>query len=364
MRGLRPRHWLVARLWSALRATEEPGRKDAIRLIHQRHPFSLLGAVIAALSLSVAVPTAGATAQPSKAKPHKLSKRQKAAMRKQLRKALKRNPVAVLRKDFLKKAQLADFNLPLTLRLARSGQGPIDDQLGVTWTSETFPWPDGFAELPAASDGTPAGGVIPLDGTSSLEAEFGNDVSGYAGTGVVETTAGGKVAFNSGVISPAIPVSDYAQTVADNVPLCNAPTIQVSNVAFGTGRPTQSVLHLFGGSARTTLRVLAGTTTQVAPTDCSGVFGATNNLHAPTSGEPIVPITFDATFKISPALTADGKLRLGVLTVPQGSAQPTTFARITMCVDEAPTCTTKAFPARLRVMQMNAEVLVGDALAS
>jgi hypothetical protein len=338
------------------------GRKDA-RVIRRRQLLTLVGAAIAALALS-SVSIAGAPARASVAKPKKLTKHQKAVARRQLRRALKRNPQAVLRNDFLKKAQAIDLTLPLTLRLRRSGLGPIDDELGVEWTSDSFPWPSGFAELPPGPGDAPPGGVIPLDGTSSLEAEFGNDVSGYAGTGVVETTAGGKVAFNSGVISPAIPVSDYAQTAADNVPLCNAPTIQVSNVAFGTGRPTQSVLHLFGGSARTTLRVLAGTTTQVAPTDCSGVFGATNNLHAPTSGEPIVPITFDATFKISPALTADGKLRLGVLTVPQGSAQPTTFARITMCVDEAPTCTTKAFPARLRVMQMNAEVLVGDALAS
>jgi hypothetical protein len=134
----------------------------------------------------------------------------------------------------------------------------------------------------------------------------------------------------------------------------------VSNVVFGTGRPTQSVLHFFGGTARVTLHVLGGTTTQVVPPDCSGGFGTTNNVHAPSSGDPIVPISFDATFKISPAVTADGKLRLGVLTVPVGSTQPTTFARITMCVDEAATCTTRAFPARLKLLQLNAEVLVGD----
>jgi hypothetical protein len=307
---------------------------------------------------------ANTTAQARSAKAQKLTKHQKAVARRQLRRALKKNPRAVLQNDFLKKAQAVDLTLPLTLRLKRSGLGPVDDELGVEWNAQTFPWPNGFAELqPAPGDPAP-GGVVPLDGTSSLEAQFGNDVSGYSGPGVVETIAGGKLAFDSGTITPAIAVSDYAQTTNDNVPLCNAPTVQVSNVVFGTGRSTQSVLHLFGGTARVTLHVRAGATTQVVAPNCLGGFGAMSNQHAPSDTDPIVPISFDATFKISPAVTADGKLRLGVLSVPVGSTQPSTFARITMCVDETlPTCTTKAFPARLKVLRMNAEVLVGDLFA-
>jgi hypothetical protein len=122
-------------------------------------------------------------------------------------------------------------------------------------------------------------------------------------------------------------------------------------------------LHLFGGTARVTLHVVAGTTTEVAPTDCSLGFGTVANVYAAQSSGPIVPITFDATFKISPGITADGKLRLGIMSVPAGSVQPTTFARLTMCVDESSPCTTKAFPARLKVLQMESEVLVGDVSA-
>lgn len=340
---------------------EQPGRKDA-RVNQTRHLLLFLGAALAALVLSVGALPAGAAKPRHAAKAHKLTAHQKAVVRKQLRRALKRNPRKALSRAFLKKAQAVDFNLPLTLRLKRSGQGPIDDQLAVKWTSETFPWPDGFAELhPPPGDPDP-GGVIPLDGTSSLEAEFGNDTSGYAGAGVIETLTGGRVAFDSGPIAPAIAVADYAQPASDHVPLCNAPTLQVSRVTFGTGRTTQSLLHFFGGTARVTLHVQVGTTTQVAPTDCSGTFGG-DNVHAPASGDPIVPISFDATFKISPSVTADGKLRLGILSVPAGSTQPTTFARITMCVDDVPTCTTQAFPARLQVLQIDAEVLVGDIFA-
>jgi hypothetical protein len=334
------------------------GRKDA-RVIRPLKLFFVMGAAIAALVFSAAT-SAEVSRAAQKPHQHKLTKHQKAVARRQLRRALKRNPQAVLRSGFLKKAQAVDLTLPLTLRLQRSGQGPIDDELGVEWNSDTWPWPLGFAELAPAPDNTPPGGVIPLDGTSSLEAEFGNDTSGYAGPGVVETLTGGKVAFDSGLIAPAIPVTDYAETSTDNVPKCHAPTVQLSNVSFATGRATQSLLHLFGGTARVTLRVRAGTTTQVADANCAGGFGATNNLHAPDDADPLIPISFDATFKISPAVTADGRLRLGVLTVPEGSTQPTTFARITICVDEAPTCTTQAFPSRLRVIKMNAEVLVGD----
>jgi hypothetical protein len=321
-----------------------------------------MGAATAALVLCVGAVPATAT-QPHAAKPHKLTKHQKAVARRQLRRALKRNPQTVLRTDFLKKAQAIDFNLPLTLRLRRSGRGPIDDELGVTWSSETFPWPAGFAQLQTGPGEPDPGGVIPLDGTSSLEAEFGNDTSGYVGPGVVETLTGGKVAFDSGPIAPAIAVSDYAIAPDGNLPLCNAPTIEMSNVVLRTGRTTQSLLQLFGGTARVTLHVVAGTTTQLAPADCSGTFGAIDNVHAPAAADPIVPVTFDATFKISPSVTADGKLRLGLLSVPAGSIQPTTFARMTMCVDEAQPCATKAFPARLKVLRMDAEVLVGDIYA-
>jgi hypothetical protein len=333
-------------------------------VIRQRHLFYLLGAVFAALVVSagavgVSGPSPAHAAKHNTA--HKPTKHQKAAARKRLRRAIRRHPQKALGRDFLRQAAASDLTLPLTLRLRRSGLGDIDDELGIQWNAETFPWPTGFAELQPAPDGTPAGGVIPLDGTSSLEAQFGNDVSGYAGPGVVEALAGGKVAFDSGTIAPAIAVSDYSTADNNNVPRCNAPTVQLSNVRFGTGRRTQSLLHLFGGTARVTLHVRVGTTTQVAG-DCFGGFGATPNVHAAVDSDPIVPIAFDATFKISPAVTADGKLRLGLLTVPAGSTQPTTFARITMCVDETtdPGCTTKQFPARLGVLRLSAEVLVGD----
>jgi hypothetical protein len=59
------------------------------------------------------------------ARTHKLSKAQKTAIRKQLRKAVKKNPRVITRRWFLKKASLVSFSLPSTIRL-----DPVTDQNG------------------------------------------------------------------------------------------------------------------------------------------------------------------------------------------------------------------------------------------
>jgi hypothetical protein len=52
-----------------------------------------------------------------------MSAKQKAAVRAQLRKAIKKNPAAIKRKSFLRKASLVNFKLPITVRL-RTGDAP------------------------------------------------------------------------------------------------------------------------------------------------------------------------------------------------------------------------------------------------
>jgi hypothetical protein len=338
-------------------------------LTRSRHLFSLLGAAFAALVLSVGATCTGTTAQARAAKPHKLTKHQKTVARRQLRQALKKNPRGVLRRDFLKKAQAVDLNLPLTLRLRRSNLDPIDDELSIEWSDTSFEWPGGFAPLsPATNTDPPVGGVVPLDGTTSVEAEFGNDVGGYAGPGVVETLTGAKVDITSGAAPLAIPVTAASENPLDphnHVAACNAPVVQLRKIQLDFRNSTQSLLHLFGGTARVTLHVQVGTTSGVLPAgDCSGNFSnAGDNAHPSLGSDPLVPIVFDPTFRISPGITADGNMRLGVLTVAATSAQPDTFARLSMCVDPTPLsglCHTEAFPARLRLLRMNAEVLLGD----
>lgn len=278
-----------------------------------------------------------------------------AATRRTLRARLKRNPRAALRNDFIEKAQASGLTLPLTLRLNRPDQASSDDELLVHWDDSTWPWPSGF--LPLQPDF--GGGLVQLDGRSSIDAQFGNDLAGYGGLGAVETLNGAELSF-SGTTPAPIDVSNFAS------PACPPPgvAVQMRQMDLSTGEATHGLLSLFGAVARVSLHVRVGTTSRVLNSDCSGSLDtADDSRHNANAVDPIVPVNFDAMFRISPAVTSDGKLRFGVLTVTDGSLQPTSFARITMCVQPAPTpdtCPTAQFPARLSIKRMSAEVLLGD----
>jgi hypothetical protein len=69
-------------------------------------------ALVVVTALSV-----GLLAGPASAKTHRLSAKQKSAIRAQLRKAIKKNPRLINRRSFVKKASLVDFKLPVTIRL-------------------------------------------------------------------------------------------------------------------------------------------------------------------------------------------------------------------------------------------------------
>jgi hypothetical protein len=68
--------------------------------------------------LAVAALAVGVFAGPASAK--KLSAKQRAAIRTQLRKEIKKNPKAISRKSFIKRASLVNFKLPVTIRLRDS----------------------------------------------------------------------------------------------------------------------------------------------------------------------------------------------------------------------------------------------------
>jgi hypothetical protein len=90
---------------------------------------------------------------------------------------------------------------------------------------------------------------------------------------------------------------------------------------------------------------------------------------------PPMPFSFDGSFRISPAITADGRIRLGVMDVVDQPATPqaSTFAFLNTCTaasgvlltDAAPAspfCTAPdlmAFPARLTPHKLSAELLIG-----
>lgn len=71
--------------------------------------------------LAVAALAVGVMAGPASAK--KLSAKQRAAVRAQLRKEIKKNPKAINKKSFVKRASLVNFTLPITIKLRSTGNG-------------------------------------------------------------------------------------------------------------------------------------------------------------------------------------------------------------------------------------------------
>ena len=78
-------------------------------------------ALVVVTALSV-----GLLAGPASAKTHRMSAKQKAHIRAQLRRQVKKNPRVIQRRSFLKKASLVNFKLPVTIRL-RGASGPGSD---------------------------------------------------------------------------------------------------------------------------------------------------------------------------------------------------------------------------------------------
>jgi hypothetical protein len=72
--------------------------------------------------LAVAALAVGVFAGPASAK--KMSAKQRSAVRAQLRKEIKKNPAAINRKSFVKRASLVNFRLPVTIRLRDAGGTP------------------------------------------------------------------------------------------------------------------------------------------------------------------------------------------------------------------------------------------------
>ncbi|MDX6655393.1 MAG: hypothetical protein QOH62_186, partial [Solirubrobacteraceae bacterium] len=79
---------------------------------HTRSLFGVLLVMVFAFSAIIAAPASA-----------KLSKHQKANVRKQLKRAIKKNPKLIRSKSFIKKASLVDFTLPVTIKLRSTGAG-------------------------------------------------------------------------------------------------------------------------------------------------------------------------------------------------------------------------------------------------
>jgi hypothetical protein len=264
-----------------------------------------------------------------------------------LRAQVKHNPGVILKKKFAKQAALVDFKLPTTVRLNRSdGAGGFeasDDVLEIAYDDSVIPWPLAGGMTPASQDTF-------LQGQFSLEASMSDDASGYGELGAMETVAGGKIAMTATPFT----ISEFAAPCATDTQV-RVPT--GTNVTITSAAPRFGLLNLFSQTLRGSLYLRMTFPSAVTDT-CGGTTSVTpvvdNSAAAP------MPVRFSGKFQMSPAITADGKTRVGKITIDDTiENQISNFAYVRACTN-ALTCDPMNFPARLKLKRLTAEVLLGD----
>jgi hypothetical protein len=306
---------------------------------------------VAALSLLLG--TSGAAVASTRAHPHagKAERKRQAAARERRRLAalVRRDPRAVLRPSFIKRAQLVDFTLPVWVRLnpATDNAGHFaapDDSLQISWDTSTQAWPLGAGFLPEPPVTTS------LDGGFTMQVHFGNDTSGYGGFGALELTTGQAASLSA----TPFDISDFDPTCA------SGPALRVatgSTVRFTGAGSTWGILNLATGTAAGVLHLFGDLAAERADA-CGGPYLPTGEAASTVS--PIV-LSFTGGFRISPTLTADGRLRLGKLTVDDAVlAQQSSFSYVHACTSTTVgQCDDRAFPSRTKVLKLTAELLIG-----
>jgi hypothetical protein len=320
------------------------GTKDSLLTARAAVVVLLLAAAVAAPCLIPAAATAD-TASAAKAK--RLTATQRAKIRRSLARQVHRNPGVVLKRSFMKRAALVEFKLPTTVRLGRSdgagGWEASDDVIEVTWDDSVVPWPLAGGMPPAPQNTF-------LSGQFTLEASMSDDSSGYGELGAMETIQGGKVAMTASpfTISEFQPVCGTDSQV--EVPAGTDVTVTSAGTRFG-------LMNLFSGAFRGSLYLRMSFPSQITDT-CGGTAGTSAVVD--NSLAPPMPVRFNGNFQMSPAVTADGQVRVGRITIDDTLVpQTSNFSYVRACTNVL-TCDAQQFPARLKVKRLTAEVLLGD----
>ena len=283
-------------------------------------------------------------------KPKKPTARERARIRRALTREIKRNPAALLKKSFLKRAALVDYRVPFTVRLGKAnGSGGFeasDDQLEITYDDAANPWP---TLTPA---GLPAGVQLTnLAGRFTMEALWDGDSTGLGEPGAIETVVGNGISMTATPFA----ISDFDPVCGTSPEILTDPSNNIPVVSSGF---RYGVLNPFAGTIRGTLSLrMTNFASQIYPS-CGG----TPAISPPVvnSAAPPMPVRFSGEFETSPAITADGRVRFGKITIDDTVApQLSTFAYVRACTD-AVTCNPQMFPARLMLKKLTAEVLLGD----
>jgi hypothetical protein len=251
----------------------------------------------------------------------------------------------------LKRAAVDGSVLPLTIRLRRSYEGgPGDDVVALSWDTAATPWPL------AGTAPSPVQALTHLDGAATYQWDFAADTTGYTTAGTVETNLGGGVSMTGTGFPIGVPEGAGCTTLA---------SLDATGMSLTSAGARFGTLNPFSGDVSGTLNLRTAIRTRAVA--CGGdPATAPTAVAATTAGDPPLPVAFSGRFTVSPALTADGRVRVGLLRIVDATDTPqrSTYGLIQACTDPlaADQCGRRAFPVRTKMVSMTAEVLMGDAM--
>jgi hypothetical protein len=241
--------------------------------------------------------------------------------------------------------------VPITIRL----NTPVDQNSANTASDDQIR----IAFDPAPTDPALPGGVTPTTVTSTLDGawsgvlRFSADTAGYPGDGVVEL--GFRQIALTGTGFNLIEAADPSSCVDGPALLSTAPQIDIN-----TGLRSQGYVNIFQNTFDIALHTQFSFGS-LRRDDCtSATFAPTSTM----TGElrPPLPLRLTGVFRISPALTADGQVRFGKLTLR--GIQSDSHVEVHTCTD-APPMTIACPPdskltGRLVASQFTADLLLGN----
>jgi hypothetical protein len=241
------------------------------------------------------------------------------------------------------------------VRLTPPGEVP-SDTIDITPDTSVFAWPQRDAPAPIAEPAAPQ--TSTLSGSFGMQLDFGGISDGFGILGAVETSQGqfasmAATGFDISNFAPTCSTSDNPCT--GSVAQCTQqPEVQTPGIALSSAGTGSGLLELFAGRFRGTL-YLRGMVAGGRQSSCGSGLETTPI----TNDAARLPISIDGDFRVAPALSADGIMRLGVIRVTNPAAQRSNFALLHTCT-EVSFCSERSYPLRLQVHDFTAEVLIGS----
>lgn len=321
--------------------TQEPERRESSSVpqanftTHRRRVARFACAAAAACALAGvawSVPGAQAASAPSAhaakgslTKEQRALARKKAQVRRELRRAIKRHGLKALKnKTFMRRAQYSDFALPATIRL-RPGT-----QLGVTMLPARWPFDELVHPQPAGEQ------LLDMGGQFSAEIQFGNN--GYGIVGTLQSRAGQKTQLST--LGPLrLAELDCGLTPPDPRPAFIEATPSTT-IGMSSGGLSWMDMNPFSGASGGYLYLNWSFTSRVLRSDATcGAPGDSADFSIPATLPDTAPLPYQPTrvdwqgsFRVAPAITADGALRFGKIVADNAtSTQPTTTGNLWTC---------------------------------